>query len=449
MAPEVITAENMDTSYDFKVDIWSLGISAIEMAEGHPPMFDMLPMRVLFMIPNMDPPQLKDTHWSSEFRDFLNLCLQKNPEFRPSAKLLLQHPFIKNSAQDPGVAVALIARAKNARAEANRAREQERARLRRELGALHLNEDDLYDEYDDDETIYPEGQLMSPTAGAVQLAAQSPNALDGGSFEVDTGTIRPRSSLAAGNSENKTESSSVSGLGDQNHGSSIVYVPREPPAHQIERDNTDQFLASQRSWNEVTSSQPIVFTAPSEQKPIFKTVRMCRLGVQINCAEYFGETLLFGTNQGLYAFDTTIADAKMIPLSPRQYSQINYIQEFGIIVSRSGKYNVVETKILVMRWVPFPFKKFMLERDIAISFRPKSLDIIETAPNENILYVGSSRDINEPDGGNGVFISVDMQTGEIGSVRTKFGVHGSETNFHFGPCVKSLAISNKLVLCFQ
>ncbi|KXS17782.1 kinase-like protein [Gonapodya prolifera JEL478] len=90
MAPEVITSEQNGSDYDFKADIWSLGIAAIEMAECSPPMFDMHPMRVLFMIPKSEPPQLKDAKWSSEFRDFLRVCLNKTPGSRPTADELLQ-----------------------------------------------------------------------------------------------------------------------------------------------------------------------------------------------------------------------------------------------------------------------------------------------------------------------------------------------------------------------
>lgn len=92
MAPEVI----QESSYDGKADIWSLGITAIEMAEGEPPLSQMHPMRAIFMIPNRPPPTLaQPTAFSSEFSDFLATCLQKDPQQRPSAEQLCSHPFIK------------------------------------------------------------------------------------------------------------------------------------------------------------------------------------------------------------------------------------------------------------------------------------------------------------------------------------------------------------------
>ncbi|KAH0629708.1 hypothetical protein JD844_011996 [Phrynosoma platyrhinos] len=96
MAPEVVMCETMkDTPYDYKADIWSLGITLIEMAEIEPPHHELNPMRVLLKIAKSDPPTLSyPSKWSPGFKDFLKIALDKNPETRPSAAQLLEHPFV-------------------------------------------------------------------------------------------------------------------------------------------------------------------------------------------------------------------------------------------------------------------------------------------------------------------------------------------------------------------
>ena len=99
MAPEVAAVERKG-GYNHQCDIWAVGITAIELAELQPPMFDLHPMRALFLMSKsgFKPPQLKDkSRWSPNFHHFVKVALTKNPKKRPSAERLLLHPFVHQS----------------------------------------------------------------------------------------------------------------------------------------------------------------------------------------------------------------------------------------------------------------------------------------------------------------------------------------------------------------
>eukprot|EP01098_Paradermamoeba_levis_P008532 TRINITY_DN3539_c0_g1_i1.p1 TRINITY_DN3539_c0_g1~~TRINITY_DN3539_c0_g1_i1.p1 ORF type:complete len:464 (-),score=141.74 TRINITY_DN3539_c0_g1_i1:265-1590(-) len=102
MAPEVINAQE----YGTKVDVWSLGIMAMELAEGEPPYMELPPLRALFMITTQGIPPLRprqssssssSSSWSSDFHHFIHQCLQKEPEERPNSDELLKHPFLSKA----------------------------------------------------------------------------------------------------------------------------------------------------------------------------------------------------------------------------------------------------------------------------------------------------------------------------------------------------------------
>ncbi|RSH89583.1 hypothetical protein EHS25_002134 [Saitozyma podzolica] len=181
MAPEVIR----QAGYDARADIWSLGITAIEMAKGEPPLAEYHPMRVLFLIPKAKAPRLDAAEgWSQDFRDFVETCLQKDPKDRATAKELLNHRFIR-SARSTRSLVELIERHRAYRAR-NPAKQTTPSKTlnRQAMGITGgtVNGNTIRSEWNFDETI------RGTVRGAqiqLDLAALSDEEDDGFDFDDD------------------------------------------------------------------------------------------------------------------------------------------------------------------------------------------------------------------------------------------------------------------------
>ncbi|CAG09940.1 unnamed protein product, partial [Tetraodon nigroviridis] len=158
MAPEVIACEQQyDYSYDARCDVWSLGITAIELADGDPPLAEMHPVKALFKIPRNPSPTLRTPdQWCRSFSHFISQCLIKDFEARPSVTHLLEHPFIKQAHGKEGSLQQQLAALIQEQQEVGcktRTR-HERINTRKTLIAESCPDDDLVNlEFLDEETI--------------------------------------------------------------------------------------------------------------------------------------------------------------------------------------------------------------------------------------------------------------------------------------------------------
>eukprot|EP00300_Choanocystis_sp_HF-7_P011200 c17355_g1_i1.p2 GENE.c17355_g1_i1~~c17355_g1_i1.p2 ORF type:complete len:751 (+),score=190.90 c17355_g1_i1:103-2355(+) len=411
IAPEVIMVESDGDPYDAKADVWSMGITAIEMAEMGPPYGDVHPMRALFLIGSATKvPALKDKGaWSNTFHNFLTTCLVKDPVARPTCADVLKHDFLAKASVTPSVLTELIEASREA---ALRAKQEE--------------EDSVESDSEADQSS---GTMMRDKAAAAPSSARSDDG--SGSDDGDSGTFVKKK--PAGDAASADTPAIVVGSAD---GPSSPTAARSGSAGHLGahlKEGRSQSVIEALMYAPNTPLAAIV--APEGAAPLLEAVAVLKeFSREIKCAGAWGHRIIFGTLKGVYMFDPQTPDPKdsVVRVAKVKCMELIVIAELGVVVTISGSSSqvvvyeldallsssksktaeavlastkachaifvgrdgpdnsnfflvaAVKKKLFLCEWAPHPYKKFMHLVEFATPVRA-SVGLLYKDPATNVL----------------------------------------------------------------
>ena len=329
IAPEIIAVEMKmgPDGYSSKCDVWSMGITCIEMAETAPPMFDLHPMRALYLIPKNPPPKLADKGaWSKDFHNFLKSSLVRNPSKRPSCTALCKHSFFKVIKSEPEALRGLIARSG--------------------AGDSELKKSTLNDvqQFDVETISASDDTLKGAAAGASGSSLRRVRSKRGGSRpaanELAVDTVTHEKPQAATEQWSKPVPEYVPQYVQAKLGAPPKAVPYDPVP--LQAANPRARLAG------ASAPDVAIGAAESDREHSSFVLSNVFAGCPLNvlCAESWNCTatggapclyIIVGAESGLYVLETSGEKRELVQVSKRTCTWLYVMDEAGMMISVSGK----------------------------------------------------------------------------------------------------------------
>uniref|UniRef100_A0A673KRA3 non-specific serine/threonine protein kinase n=1 Tax=Sinocyclocheilus rhinocerous TaxID=307959 RepID=A0A673KRA3_9TELE len=375
MAPEVIACDDSpDSTYDYRSDVWSLGITALEMAEGAPPLCDMHPMRALFLIPRNPPPKLKSKKWSKKFQTFVDGCLVKNYLHRPSTETLLRHSFIKDLPNERQVRITLkdhLDRTRKRRREKGDLDIVQKSRslilivnlpgesmLRREFLRLQqetntqthlLQQTHSQDNY--------KRQLLADRHKRIQQQQEERRRLEDVRISPCVIVFSVRVLWIFSDCWMSSRSYSQAGKGTSSSSSSfspfidprlLQISPPQSPQGYIQLNSRDEPCVRQpHRKGSVVNVNPTNIRPQSDAPEIRKYKK--KFNTEILCASLWGVNLLVGTESGLWLLDRSGQGKVYSLISRRRFQQMDVLEGLNVLITISGKKN--KLRLYYLSWL--------------------------------------------------------------------------------------------------